>query len=276
MVKVSIFGGRRAMKEFVQKENYDIADLLEIVALLRSPQGCPWDREQTHRTIRRNFLEEAYEAVEAIDKNDKALLLEELGDVLFQVLFHTQIEAEQGTFDFAGVCDTVCKKMILRHPHVFADGIASNSGEVLKAWDAIKQVEKNQKSRADALRSVPTVLPALIRADKLQGKAAKSGFYKTGPEEALADLKDEILELEEAVSQNENVSNEIGGVLFAAANLARHLDVDPEEALNRTSSRFISRFTFVEESAGSRGVTLDRLDSEALESLWQEAKNNEY
>ncbi|MCL2055917.1 MAG: nucleoside triphosphate pyrophosphohydrolase [Oscillospiraceae bacterium] len=236
--------------QFTLKEKYGIGDLLEIVALLRSPGGCPWDKEQTHLSIRRNFIEETYEAVEAIDSGDNALLLEELGDVLLQVLFHTQIEAEQNTFTFDDVCDGVCKKMIRRHPHIFPDaanetaaGDVRTPDDVLRNWDAIKQAEKNQSSFSDTLRSIPSALPALIRADKLQSKAAKSGFYGDSREEAIADIRGGLDKLENAVEQSGNaVSDEIGGLLFAAVNLARHFGTNPEDALSKASARFIERF----------------------------------
>jgi tetrapyrrole methylase family protein/MazG family protein len=263
--------------EFTRREQYGIEDLLAIVALLRSPEGCPWDREQTHTSIRRNFIEETYEAVDAIDEADTELLREELGDVLLQVLFHTQIEAEQNAFTFADVCDGVCKKMILRHPHIFGGVKADTSGEVLKNWDEIKAKEKRQETRADALKSIPAALPALIRADKLQSKAAKSGFFKRDVQEALADLQDEIAELAEAMAQNnkDEITHELGDILFAAANLARHLEVDPESALTQASDRFISRFDLAEQAARHGGILMEDADEATLIHLWKEAKNME-
>jgi len=261
--------------EFTGKERYGITDLLKIVALLRSPGGCPWDIEQTHKSIRRNFIEETYEAVEAIDNDDATLLLEELGDVLLQVIFHTQIETEQGTFTFDDVCDTVSKKMITRHPHIFGGVKADTSAQVLQNWDAIKDVEKSHVSRADTLRGVSKALPALIRADKLQGKAAKSGFCWNSQEEALEDTKAELDELQSAMTQGDkdSIAHEIGDVLFAAANLARHLGVDPEDALSCASDRFIERFSYAEELAVTRDIKPEDADPAMLASLWTEAKN---
>ena len=157
---------------FKFKDSYGIQDLAEIVRILRAPGGCPWDREQTHKTIRRDFLEETYEVIEAINKNDTELLKEELGDVLLQVVFHSQIETEKGSFDLNDVADGICKKMIERHPHVFGTAVAENSEQVLENWDAIKKRTKNQKSQTDSMLSVPREFPALMRADKVQKKAS--------------------------------------------------------------------------------------------------------
>ena len=169
-------GKDKMFKEFVKKPKHTIDDLLYIIEILRGPDGCPWDREQNHRSIRNNFIEETYEAVEAIDKDDPELLKEELGDVLLQVVFHSRMEQEANVFDFSDVCDEVCKKLILRHPHVFSDFDAKTSDAVLDNWEKIKQKTKGQKLQADALLSVPKVFPALIRSQKVQKRAARAGF----------------------------------------------------------------------------------------------------
>lgn len=161
---------------FTEKENYNFNDLVEIVKILRAPDGCPWDREQTHKSIRSNFIEETYEAVEAIDTDDLDLLKEELGDVLLQVALHAEIESEQGTFDINDVCDGICKKLIIRHPHVFGDVNADTTEQVLKNWDAIKMKTKSQKTQTQAILSVSKALPSLMRSTKIQQKAAKVGF----------------------------------------------------------------------------------------------------
>ncbi|GHU82151.1 hypothetical protein FACS1894191_8940 [Clostridia bacterium] len=223
--------------DFLRKESYRINDLLAIMEILRKPEGCPWDREQTHKSIRRNFIEETYEAVEAIDTGDAALLKEELGDVLMQVTFHAQIEKESGGFDFDDVCDGVCKKLIFRHPHVFADVEAATSAEVLRNWDALKKREKNQNSLADVLRSVSRALPALIRAEKVQSKAAKAGFGPQNTDEALEAVRARTEGLEAAVRRGagEELYAGIGDALYVAVDLARRLGIDPEESLNSAS-----------------------------------------
>ncbi|MDR2932108.1 MAG: nucleoside triphosphate pyrophosphohydrolase [Oscillospiraceae bacterium] len=229
---------------YAQKDRYDIGDLLEIIAILRAPGGCPWDREQTHESIRRNFLEETYEVAEAIDTGDRALLLEELGDVLMQVVFHAQIEKESGTFDFSDVCDGICKKMILRHPHIFSDVKADTADEVLTNWDAIKKAEKRQETQADVLRSVSKALPALMRAEKIQAKAQKAG-YDGGEGSAAADLKEKAAAFEES----NNPDTDMGALLFAAVRVARQRKLDPEACLEKACDDFIERFSETEKPA---------------------------
>ena len=180
---------------FTEKENYNFNDLVEIVKILRAPDGCPWDREQTHKSIRSNFIEETYEAVEAIDTDDLDLLKEELGDVLLQVALHAEIESEQGTFDINDVCDGICKKLIIRHPHVFGDVNADTTEKVLKNWDAIKMKTKSQKTQTQAILSVSRALPSLMRSTKIQQKAAKVGFDWENVNGALDKLFEECEEL---------------------------------------------------------------------------------
>ena len=213
----------------LQKSSYTVQDLLDIMALLRSPNGCPWDKEQTHATIRNNLIEETYEVVDAIDRQDLDALKEELGDLLLQVVFHTRMEEEQGNFDFDAVCDGICKKLILRHPHIFADTKVSGTGQVLENWDAIKKKEKGYQSVTQTLTSVPSALPALMRSEKVQGRAAKAGFDYTTLAMAFAQLKEEIAELEQAMSQEDLTScqEELGDVLFSAVNVARFLKQNP-------------------------------------------------
>jgi tetrapyrrole methylase family protein/MazG family protein len=260
--------------KFQEKGSYGIDDLLTIMTLLRSPDGCPWDREQTHASIRKNFLEECYEAVEAIDTGDTALLREELGDVLLQVVFHAEMERERGSFDFGDVCDGICKKLILRHPHIFGDVTVRDSREVLENWDAIKKQEKQQNTHTDSLLSVPRILPALMRSEKVQGRAAKAGFCYPDISGAMEDLRSEVDELDQAIKKGAtaNIREELGDVLFSAANVARFAGADSEQCLTESCDKFISRFSKVEAMAKERKIDLIEADKPQLETLWQEAK----
>ncbi len=261
-------------KTFVFKQNYDLSDLLEIMRILRGENGCPWDREQTHASIRKNLIEETYEAIEAINKQDDVLLCEELGDVLMQVVFHAQIAAERGAFGFSDVADGICKKLIERHPHVFGDVKVSSSGEVLKNWEQIKSATKHRKTVSDKMQAVPRELPALMRAYKIQDKAAKAGFDWDNLDGALEKLPEETAELREAYRSNdrENALEELGDLLFSVVNAARFLELDPEEALTAATDKFQSRFCKVESMAAQRGISMPDASLEALDALWQEAK----
>lgn len=260
------------MVDFEYKDAYNMSDLVEIVRLLRAPGGCPWDREQTHESIRRNFLEEAYEVAEAIDEQNPDHLKEELGDVLLQVVFHANMEQEQGRFDLDDVADGISKKLIYRHPHVFGQTQVSGSEEVLVNWDALKRKEKGQASHTDAMDSVARSLPALWRAEKIQSKAKKTGFDWPDISGALDKLSEELEELKTAVAEESNVEEELGDLLFAAVNVARFLHKDPEEALSKTCDKFIARFRFMEQQAGARGKELEELTLDEQEALWQQAK----
>jgi len=251
---------------------YKVEDLRNIVALLRSPEGCPWDREQTHESIRRNFLEEVYEACEAIDSGDSALLCEELGDVLLQVMFHAQIEAEQGRFDLDDVADAICKKLIYRHPHIFGDKTAKDSAEALSNWDELKRREKHQETTTEAMEGVARSLPATWRAEKIQAKARKVGFDWPDVQGALLKVDEELCEFKEAVSQGTGTSEELGDLLFSVINAARLLDIDPEEALHNTSDKFIRRFAYLEQAATERGRKLSDMTLDEMEDLYQEGK----
>ena len=259
---------------FQFKENYDINDLVDIVEILRSPDGCPWDREQDHKSIRRDFLEETYEVIEAINKDDKDLLLEELGDVLLQVVFHTQIEREKGTFDLSDVADGVCKKMIERHPHVFGDVNVTTSEQVLDNWDVIKKRTKSQKTQTESMLSIPREFPALMRADKVQKKAAKVGFDWDSVEGAFQKVHEELDELKEAVMMGaqDNAREELGDLLFSVVNVSRFIKVDSEEALTGATDKFIDRFSKVEKMADERGLVMKETSLEELDKLWDEAK----
>ncbi len=261
---------------FTLKSVYTIDDLLEIMEILRSDNGCMWDREQNHHTIRNNFIEETYEAVEAIDEENPELLCEELGDVLLQVVFHSQMEKEKQSFGFADVCDGICKKLIHRHPHVFGDVHVTDSGQVLDNWDNIKKEEKQQQTATSTLEGVSRALPSLIRSHKVQKRAAKTGFEYPSIQDALNDLKSEIIELEEAIAKadSENCNEELGDVLFSAVNVARLLKLDPEESLYRSTDKFIKRFTAVEQIAVTNQIDLKDCSIDELNRIWKNAKEN--
>lgn len=264
------------MSEFEYKDNYNVHDLVEIMRILRSPGGCPWDAEQTHESIKKNLIEETYEVIEAINKNDKELLCEELGDLLMQVVFHAQMEQEAGEFDFDAVSDGVCKKLIERHPHVFGQVTVNGVDDVLTNWDAIKRKTKKQKTTTDSMLSVPRELPALMRATKLQKKAADVGFDWDDVSGALDKLEEEIGELRQAIKNKdrENMDEELGDILFSAVNVSRFIKTDAEEALTAASDKFLSRFTQVEKLAEERGIDMKSAGIDELDRLWDEAKAN--
>jgi len=253
-------------------KSFTVEDLREIVAQLRSPEGCPWDREQTHESIRRNFLEETYEACEAIDSGDSALLCEELGDVLLQIMFHTQIEAEQGRFTLDDVADAICRKLIYRHPHVFGDRVANNSGEALANWDELKRQEKQQETVTEAMEGVAKSLPATWRAEKIQAKARKVGFDWPDAQGALHKIDEELAEFKEAIQSGTGIREELGDLLFSVVNVARLLDIDPEEALHATSDKFIRRFAYLEQAAAQKGQALPDMTLDEMEALYQAGK----
>ena len=261
------------MLNFENKDLYTVYDLKTLISLLRGPGGCPWDREQTHESIRRNFLEEAYEAVEAIDEQDAVHLCEELGDVLTQVVFHADIESDAGRFDLDGVADMVCRKLLLRHPHVFGNVTVSGSDEVLKNWDDIKRVEKRQETVADSLHAVAKSLPGLWRAEKLQKKAAAVGFDWPEISGAMDKLEEELAELRAAVESGQGMLEELGDLLFSAVNVARFLQTDPEDALHHSCEKFIARFEHMEKSAIERGHPLETMSLSEMDNLYNEAKS---
>lgn len=265
------------MLDFELKNSYTVQDLVEIMCLLRLPGGCPWDAEQTHESIKKNLIEETYEVIEAINKKDSDLLCEELGDLLMQVVFHAQMENELGVFDFDSVADGVCKKLIERHPHVFGEVTVSGVDDVLNNWDDIKRKTKGQKNTTESMLSVPRELPALMRATKLQKKAADVGFDWSDVSGALDKLEEEIKELRQAVENNDraNMSEELGDVLFSAVNVSRFIKSDAEEALTAASDKFLSRFTVVEKLAQERGMDMRSESLEELDKLWDEAKAKE-
>lgn len=260
--------------DFTQKASYGIQDLLSIMGLLRGEDGCPWDKEQDHHSIRKNFLEETYEVLEAIDNEDAALLCEELGDVLLQVVFHARMEEEIGGFDFGAVCDGICKKLIVRHPHIFGDVAVDGTKDVLRNWDRIKQQTKGQTTVTETLRSVPITLPALMRSDKVQHRAAKAGFDYPDAAWAMRDLDSEVAELKDAIAEGDaaHIDEELGDLLFSAVNVSRFVATDAENALSKSCEKFISRFEKVEQLAAQQAVDMKSAPMEELDRLWKMAK----
>lgn len=255
--------------DFLCKESYDLRDFVALVSYLRSPNVCPWDQVQTHESIRRNFLEETYEACEAIDAGDLVHMREELGDVLMQVLFHTDIEREAGHFDIDDVADAACKKLVYRHPHVFR-----RDEPDAPDWDTMKQRERAQTTTAEAMDSVARSLPALWRCDKIQAKAAKTGFEWPDVHAALDKVDEETRELRAAVASGdtEAIGEELGDLLFAAVKVARFAGIDPEQAAHAACEKFIRRFSAMETAAANDGTALEQCTLEQMLTLWQQAK----
>ncbi len=257
---------------FEQKACYDFADFCAVIARLRGENGCPWDREQTHESLRACLIEECYEVLEAIDAKDAFALCDELGDVLLQVVMHAAIAFEHGEFDMLDVADGVCRKMIRRHPHIFADATAGDAGEVLKSWDAIKRAEKAQKSLAQSLLDIPAGMPALIRAEKLQKKAAHIGFDWEQYQGALEKMQEETAELVSAVKEGGAVEEEAGDLLFAAVNVLRKLKIEAEPALLAACRKFSGRIQKMENYAREQGRELANMTQKEQECLWNRAK----
>lgn len=269
----------------------DVSRLVEIMTALRTPHtGCPWDLEQDFRSITPYTIEEVYEVVDAIERNDMDDLREELGDLLLQVIYHSQMASEENAFDFGDVVEGVTKKMIRRHPHVFGDEKARNAGMAKGAWDRIKALEKAERATQRAamgiapkdeknslLDDIPPTMPAIIEAVKLQHKASKVGFDWNDPKAVLSKIREELDEMEAEIERNDMdaIEDELGDVLFALANLGRHLDIDPESALRGTNKKFRKRFGYIERNVGSKGQTMESANLDTLEQLWQDAKSEE-
>jgi tetrapyrrole methylase family protein/MazG family protein len=241
---------------------------------LRAPNGCPWDRVQTHESIRSNFIEETYEVIEAIDNKDSELLKEELGDVLLQVVFHSEMSAEEGEFDINDVINGVCRKLVDRHPHVFGDVKADNSEEALRSWDNVKMAKKSQKKQSEAMDSVSKALPSLMRAEKIQKKAAKVGFDWDSVDGALDKITEETDELKEAISKSDSdlQAEELGDLLFSVVNVSRFIKVDSEKALYDACDKFTDRFKKLELLAEEREIDIKTATLSQLDSLWEEVK----
>ena len=255
------------------KERYDFEDLVAIVEILRSEKGCPWDREQDHKSIRKDFIEETYEVIEAIDTENPELLREELGDVLLQVVFHANIEAEQNRFDINDVANDICAKLVHRHPHVFGDVFADTSEKVLSNWEKIKSEEKSRKTVTDKLRAIPPMLPALMRAQKVGKKASCFDFENA--DQVFDKINEEIDELKEAAAGG-NVSaieEEMGDLLLTVTSLARKLGIDSEVALSKATDKFIGRFETVEKEAEKLGKDISELSNDILNDIWEKNKH---
>ncbi|MBQ7758630.1 nucleoside triphosphate pyrophosphohydrolase [Anaerotignum sp.] len=259
----------------MEEKKYTLDDLVQVIKILRGENGCPWDRVQTHESIRMDMLEEAYEAADAIDKGDMENLKEELGDVLMQVVFHAEIEAEKGGFTIEDVIRGICEKMIYRHPHVFGNGDVKvdTAEQVLVNWEELKKKEKHTETQTEVMKNVPDALPALIRARKVQKKAADVGFDFPVTEDALKKVYEEVQELEEAArAENGNIEEEFGDILFALVNISRFLKINPEFALTKAIKKFINRFEYIEKSALLQGKDLSGMTLEEMDLLWDEAK----
>ena len=262
------------IRPYPKKPEFDITPLQDIIKTLREPGGCPWDIAQTHESIRKNLIEETYEVVEAIDLEDYDLLCEELGDLLMQVVFHARMAEEAGEFSMQDVIDGVTEKLVRRHPHVFGDVQASDAGSALISWEAVKKQEK--KERKSLLDGVPKDLPALMAAQKLQGKAAKAGFDWDAPEPVWAKVHEELAELKAAVAEGDagHITEELGDVLFTVVNLARFLKADSELALLACNQKFRTRFSFVEQRVREQGGLWQDFTLEQLDEFWNEAKRH--
>lgn len=260
--------------DFSFKDKYDFEDLVNIVKVLREPGGCPWDREQTHQSIRENFLEETYEVLEAIDNLDPALMQEELGDVLLQVVMHADMARDEKWFSIDEVCNDICQKLIIRHPHVFGDVTVSSTGDVLRNWDDIKRQTKSQKTQSEAMEAIPATYPALMKAQKVQSKAKKAGFDWDNAEGAFLKIGEETEELKAALNSGDasQVEDELGDLLFSAVNVARFCNCDAETALEKATKKFMRRFTITEKLATEKGIDMKSATVETLDSLWEEAK----
>lgn len=261
----------------INKKVFDFSDLLGIMKLLRSENGCPWDREQDHKSIRQSVIEEAYEVVEAIDNDDLDGLIEELGDLLLQVIFHSQIADEEGEFNIYDVMSSLGKKLIYRHPHVFLQKNVENSSEVVYNWNKLKYEKRNITRFTDKLKDIPK-LPALMTSFKIQEKAAEIGFDWEDLNGPIHKVKEEYEEVKEAIAKyeigHEKIEDEIGDLLFAVVNLSRFLKVNPEVALYRTINKFIKRFEFIEKAVEESGKNLEDMTLEELDRLWNESKLN--
>ena len=257
---------------YESRTRHGFDDVMRIVRRLRAQNGCPWDREQTHESLKNALLEESYELIDAIDENDDAHICEEMGDVLLQFALHAAIAEEQSAFTARDACTELVEKLIYRHPHVYGDIRVSGSDEVLKNWDALKMSQRNQTTQTEVLKSVPKSFPALLRSRKVQKKAADIGFDRENANQAFYKIAEETQELREAMEQNSHVEEEMGDLLFAVVNVARLLKLEPEFLLMQATDKFIRRFETMELLAKSRGSELRDLPFSEQDKLWDEAK----
>ncbi|HHX49559.1 MAG TPA: nucleoside triphosphate pyrophosphohydrolase [Clostridiales bacterium] len=259
---------------FLDRKHYTFTDLVDLMGILRSENGCPWDRVQTNDSIKSNVIEEAYELVEAIEKNDKESMIEEAGDVLLQTVFHSKIAKDKGLFSLTDVINALCTKLITRHTHVFGETKTKNSNEAISSWEKAKSIEKSQKTVGDKLDSVPKTFGSVMRAHKVQKIVRKTGFDFDDAKSAKQKIFEELDEIEKSKSR-ENLEWEAGDVLFAAVNYIRMLGVDPEIALNNCTSRFIERFKHIEKKALENNVELKHKNMDILEKYYQDSKRFE-
>ena len=264
------------MVDWEFKEKYDLNDFIRIIDVLRGPGGCPWDIKQTHESLKLNAVEEAWEVVDAIDEGSAAHLREELGDLLMQVIFHASIEKEHGGFTLDDVADEAVKKLVHRHPHVFADVKADTPDEVLANWDAIKRADRGQQSVASAMDGIPRGLPGLMRSEKIQNKAAKVGFDWPEVSGAMDKLREEVGELQEGIDAGdiENIKEELGDVLFSAVNVARFYKLDSEELIHSACAKFVRRFKYLEEHAAEKGMRLEDMSLGQMEEIYQQGRRD--
>jgi len=248
--------------------------LVEIMARLRSESGCPWDRQQTHESLKKYLLEETYETIDAIDAGDMDELRAELGDLMLQILFHAQLASERGQFDIKDSIESITEKLLRRHPHVFGEAKVASAEEVLHRWDEIKSGEQGFEKRISILDGVPKTLPALARAMDMSKRAARAGFEWPGLDAVIEKLKEEARELEEEAraGDRERVAQEIGDLLFTVVNVARWTGVDPEDALSAMTRRFATRFSQIEETARASGRPLEEMTIQEMDAVWDRAK----
>ena len=252
----------------------EFAKLVEVISILRSPNGCPWDKEQTHDSLKNHAIEETYEMIEAIESGNPQKLADELGDVLLQVLLHSQIASETDDFDISDVCRKIREKLIRRHPHVFQNLEVSGIDEIWKNWEQIKREETGHEDRKSALDGIPNTMPALMRANKISKNAARTGFDWPNLESVLEKLEEETTELQEAIQNknDEHIKEEIGDMIFTLVNIARFQNIDPEEALRGTISKFTSRFSHIEKHAKNTNRDIHDLSMDEMEEVWGKAK----
>lgn len=256
--------------------DYDVKPLTDVMNTLLGEQGCPWDKEQTHMSLRRNLLEEAHEVIEAIDCNDMAHLKEELGDVLLQVVFHAKLAEQEGAFNLNDVVEAITQKMIRRHPHIFSDVAADDAETVLANWEEIKKREKSGQPEANSIMSkLPPTLPALLKAEKVQQKAHRVGFDWDDIQGPKDKIQEELAEIDAAIAGNGDLEEEIGDLLFSVVNLSRFVKVDPEQALNRSVQKFVDRFQAMEAKIMLDKKAFDNYTVEELDILWEKSKTEE-
>jgi len=252
-----------------------LSKLIKITETLMGDDGCPWDKVQTRESLKPYLVEETYEVLEALDTNDPEKIKDELGDLLYQILFHSKISSLKGEFDFRDVIDNLSEKMVRRHPHIFKEGKLNTPDQVVGQWEEIKKKENNKANQKSILDSIPKNLPSLIRAQKLQKKAAKEGFDWKQINDVFDKLDEEIKEFKEAVlkKKNTDIQSEVGDIIFVITNIAKYYKIDAEEALRSTNNKFIKRFQYIEEKIEEKGRTLKDCPLEEMERYWQEAKN---